>query len=323
MKNYIIIISGATASGKSDLALKIAQEVNGEILNADIGSMYAPLTIGTAKPNWKSEKIMHHMFDILEQPINFTVVQFRERMKILIKEIWSRKRVPIIVGGSAFYIKALFYQQHEISDCLKFVTNLERDLQDGIIDSLQLWEQLNCIDSVRAQKIHPHDNYRIIRALAIFQATGKKPCEFEQMFQPLAPFYFIICKRDRQDLYQNINARVHTMMDQGWLDEVKALQNSEWGNFLLSKKIIGYDDLLRWLKLSTCKNLDETLTIIQQKTRNYAKRQIIFLKKLESDVKKQISNGQISGSVQEINLTYCDVGLYIKGLSKLILQTLS
>jgi tRNA dimethylallyltransferase len=323
MKNYIIIISGATASGKSDLAVKIAHEVNGEIINADIGSMYAPLTIGTAKPNWQSEKIMHHLFDILDQPINFTVVQFRERVKILIQEIWSRGRVPIIVGGSAFYIKALFYEQHEIPDSSAFVQDLEREVEDGQIDSLELWAQLNLIDSARACKIHPHDTYRLIRALAIFQATGKKPCEFEQMFQPVAPFYFIMCKRDRQDLYQKINSRVDVMMDQGWINEVKTLQNTEWEKFLISKKIIGYDDLLRYLKQKKQDNLPEVVSLIQQKTRNYAKRQIIFLNKFESDLKNKLAQTKNIDCLQEINLTYCDVGLYIKGLSNRILQTLS
>lgn len=323
MKNYIIIISGATASGKSDLALNIAQEIGGEIINADIGSMYTPLTIGTAKPNWQSEKIPHHLFDILNQPENFTVTQFRERVKKLLQEIWDRGHVPIIAGGSAFYIKSLFYKQHEIPDSSEIVANLECQIAQGTIDSLELWQRLHQIDPVRAAKIHPHDTYRLIRALSIFETTGKNPSEFEQMFQPLAPFYFITCKRERQELYQRIDTRVHAMIDQGWLCEVQKLQNTEWEKFLINKKLIGYDDLLKYLQQKKQDNLSEVIALIQQKTRNYAKRQIIFLNKLETDLKKELDKGQIAGSVQDINLTYCDVGLYIKGLSNQILQTLS
>jgi tRNA dimethylallyltransferase len=323
MKNYIIVISGATASGKSDLALKIAQEIGGEIINADIGSMYQPLTIGTAKPDWRSEKIAHHLFDVIDQPQNFTIVQFRQQVEVLLQEIWGRGHIPIIVGGSAFYIKALFYEQHEIPDSSEFIANLERQVTQGTIDSFELWQRLHQIDPIRAAQIHPHDTYRLIRALAIFQATGKQPSEFEQIFKPLAPFYFITCKRERHELYQRIDARVMTMIDQGWVQEVQKLQQTAWENFLINKKLIGYDDLLKYLHQEKKNNLSEVIALIQQKTRNYAKRQIIFLNKLESDLKKELVNGQIAGSVQDINLTYCDVGLYIKGLSNRILQTLS
>lgn len=323
MKDFVVIISGATASGKSDLALKIAQEINGEIVNADIGSMYQPLTIGTAKPDWRSEKNIHHLFDIIDQPKNFTVTQFRDQVEKLIRKIWKRDHVPIIVGGSAFYIKALFYKQHEIPDSSKIVANLEQQIALGMVNGLDLWQRLHQIDALRAKKIHPHDTYRLIRALAIFETTGKPPCEFEQIFQPLAPFYFIICKHERQKLYQRIDARVHTMIDQGWVQEVQKLQNTEWEKFLINKKLIGYDDLLKYLQQKKQENFFDVVSLIQQKTRNYAKRQIIFLNKLESDLKKELDKGQIVGSVQDINLTYCDVGLYIKGLSNRILQTLS
>ncbi|MBP6892349.1 tRNA (adenosine(37)-N6)-dimethylallyltransferase MiaA [Candidatus Babeliales bacterium] len=323
MKDFVVIISGATASGKSDLALKIAQEINGEIVNADIGSMYQPLIIGTAKPDWRSEKNIHHLFDIIDQPKNFTVTQFRDQVEKLIRKIWKRDHVPIIVGGSAFYIKALFYKQHEIPDSSKIVANLEQQIALGMVNGLDLWQRLHQIDALRAKKIHPHDTYRLIRALAIFETTGKPPCEFEQIFQPLAPFYFIICKHERQKLYQRIDARVHTMIDQGWVQEVQKLQNTEWEKFLINKKLIGYDDLLKYLQQKKQENFFDVVSLIQQKTRNYAKRQIIFLNKLESDLKKELDKGQIVGSVQDINLTYCDVGLYIKGLSNRILQTLS
>ena len=330
MKNKIIIISGATASGKSDLALQIAQELEGEIINADIGSMYQPLTIGTAKPVFDngyfglmSKKIPHHLFDILDQPIHFTVVQFRERVEKLLQEIWARGHVPIIVGGSAFYIKALFYRQHEIADSSEIIKKLELQIAQGDIDSFELWQRLNQIDSIRAGQIHPHDTYRLIRALAIFQTTGKNPSEFGQIFEPLASFYFITCKRERQELYQRIDARVHEMMNQGWMQEVQALQGTEWEKFLISKKLIGYDDLLKYLQQKKQNNLEDVVAIIQQKTRNYAKRQIIFLNKLECDLKIELNKSQIKGFLQDINLTYCDVGLYIKGLSNRILQTLS
>lgn len=331
---HAIIISGPTASGKSDFAIKIAQEIGGEIINADIGSMYTPLTIGTAKPDRyklevvigkdrQKQPILHHLFDILDKPENFTVVQFRNRLAVLIDQILARGHVPIIVGGSAFYIKSFFFKQHEIVDTKDFVLEFERKIEQGLTDSFRLWQDLSEIDILRASQIHSHDTYRIVRALAIFKATGQKPSHFEQIFAPLVPFYFITCMRDRFALYSRIDARVHEMMNQGWLEEVKMLQGTDWEKFLLLKKLIGYDDLLRYLKNPEKTNLEDVTSLIAQKTRNYAKRQIIFLNKLQKDVERELIVSKFVGKVQDLNLTYCDVGLYIKGLSNRILQTVS
>src|SRR3990167_3963747 len=315
MKKYVILLSGATATGKTDLALKCAKELDGEIINADIGSLYAPLTIGTAKPDWRKPEVVHHLFDLLDIPQHFTVVQFRNRLKILIDQIWQRGHLPIIVGGSAFYIKAFFYEQHEIPDNSDLIAKLEVRIAQGHATSFDLWEELNAIDSVRAGQIHPHDTYRIIRALAIFHSTGHKPGEFAQIFSPLAPFFFIVCKRERKELYARIDARVHLMMQQGFVQEVQNLLGTEWETFLMKKKLIGYDDLLKYLRNKNQNNLTEVTCLIQQKTRNYAKRQIIFLNKLQKDIERELQTGNFIGAVHDVDLTYCDVGLYIKGLS--------
>ena len=319
IKKYVVIVSGATATGKSDFACKLAEELNGEIINADIGSFYTPLTIGTAKPDWRKEKHPHHLFDILDTPENFTVVQFRARVIELLEQIWQRGHVPIIVGGSAFYIKSLFFKQHDIVGTETWVQQME----EQNISSLNLWTQLHEVDPDRAAKIHPQDSYRLIRALAIFKATGQKPSEFEQIFDPIAPFYFITCARDRKELYNKIDGRVQEMLKLGWLQEVERLVGTDWQTFLYKKKLIGYDDLLLHQQYPDRATMGEVVAIISQKTRNYAKRQIIFLNKLQRDVVSALQTTHSVGSVEEINLTLCDVGLYIKGLSHRILQTLS
>ncbi len=303
IQRKVILISGPTASGKSDFALKLAHEIKGEIINADIGSMYSPLTIGTAKPEWKKEQIAHHMFDILDEPINFTVMQFRKKLELLIKDIWAREHTPIVVGGSAFYIKAFFYEQYDILGTEHIVQNLENLLDTGQTNSNILWQELDQLDPIRAQKIHPHDAYRIVRALAICKATAKKASEFEPIFKPLAPFKFFICTSDRQKLYQRIDKRVMHMIDQGWINEVQNLKGTSWENFLMTKKMIGYDDLLHFLNTKNQTALQETITIIQKKTRNYAKRQIIFLNKLKNDILTALNNGQSDGILKDIDLT--------------------
>ncbi len=326
----VVIISGATATGKSALALELAKKISGEIVNADIGSFYTPLTIGTAKPDWRADsmqqeeglptvEIRHHLFDILDQPENFTVVQFRQRLQILFQEIWDRGHIPIVVGGSAFYIKSFFYMQQDIPGTDIWIEQLESSL----LDSAVLWNELQELDPLRAAQINIRDRYRVIRALAIFKATGKKPSLFVQKMESLAPFYFIVCTRQRGELYQKINERVLTMMQSGWQEEVESLRNSPWEDFLKKKKLIGYNDLLALgAQQGNTKTSyqDEVTTQIQQKTRNYAKRQIIFLNKLERELKEAIDSGDLVGKVDEICLTLCDVGLYINGLSEQILK---
>ena len=326
----VVLISGATATGKSSFALNLAQTISGEIINADIGSFYTPLTIGTAKPDWQADsmqqkegqsvvEVRHHLFDILDQPESFTVVQFRQRLKTLFQEIWDRGHIPIVVGGSAFYIKSFFYMQHDIAGTDIWIEQLESSL----LDSTALWSELREIDPLRAEQINVHDRYRLIRALAIFKATGKKPSLFAQKMEPLAPFHFIVCTRQRDELYQKINERVVTMMQSGWQKEVESLRNSPWEDFLMKKKLIGYNDLLALGAQqgnTKTSNQGQVTTQIQQKTRNYAKRQIIFLNKLERELKNAIDSGDLVGQVDEICLTLCDVGLYINGLSEQILK---
>jgi tRNA dimethylallyltransferase len=321
-KKQVIIISGPTASGKSDFAVQLAKQIGGEIINADIGSLYTPLSIGTAKPDWQHQSIPHHLFDILDKAENFTVVQFRKQLSILIEEIFKRNNIPIIVGGSCFYIQSFFFKQHEITNTAQKIEQLEHDIAFAKKTKEQLWQELYEIDPVRAGNINPNDAYRLIRALAIFYATQQKPSEFEPLYKPLAPFLFLVCMRDREELYERINKRVYTMMEHGWLEEVSSLQNSAWHDFLMKKKLIGYDDLLWYLQGGKEQNFEQTMVKIAQKTRHYAKRQIIFLKRLQKRIEKVRQQCLIDGSIEEINLTLCDVGLYIKGLSNRILQNL-
>ncbi|MBI2352748.1 tRNA (adenosine(37)-N6)-dimethylallyltransferase MiaA [Candidatus Dependentiae bacterium] len=312
-KPFAIIVTGATASGKSFFALELAKRISGEIINADIGSFYKPLTIGTAKPDWKNEEISHHLFDILDRPVDYSAVQFRCDVQSLCELIWQRKNIPVIVGGSLFYLKSLFYglasyEQKTVDDNTAVFEQMSNK---------QLWEMLQIIDSERASRICLQDRYRLLRALTIFKKTGKKPSFFQPYFDPFFSFIIIDCTpNDRTVLYAKINRRVEEMFFNGWLKEVESLKGSEWESFLLRKRIIGYDDLFYAL----CEELrsvdrDRLVALIQQKTRNYAKRQITFLKKLKKDITKDLScQNKIGGKIEQIDLTLCDVGLYISQL---------
>jgi len=313
---FVILISGPTATGKSDFALELGKTLPIEIVNADIGSFYKELTIGTAKPDWENQTVHHHFFDVIDDTNSWTAPRFREELKQLIPEIWSRGNIPVIVGGSAFYIQSFFYNTHDlVSPTQDLMQSLEEQPHQD------LWQQLHDVDPERAEKISPMDKYRVVRALAIWHTQGKKPSDFQQVFNPLTPFHFITLTRDRDQLYEMIDQRVLTMIDSGWLDEVRGLvDDSDWVNFLLNKKMIGYDLLAGYL-MGDLSELDfsEIVSLIQQRTRNYAKRQLTFLKKLSKNIQfdcKKISIEKFE--VEECNLTLCDLSLYIKQLSERI-----
>lgn len=304
----MIIIAGPTAVGKSDVGQALASNINGEIINADVGQLYTPLSIGTAKPDWKNSSIPHHLFDVLDKPVDFTVTQYRELLLKTVHDVCNRNRVPIIVGGSHFYLLSLFFPPQVV------VTHAKptQPLPDG---PDELWKLLYSIDPERAKEIHPHDVYRINRALAIWYETGKKPSEYAPVYNPPMSYTFITCTRERSELYKRINTRTQEMIENGWIEEVARLIGTAWQPFLLRKKIIGYDDILLYLQKDLDITKQELIECIAQKTRNYAKRQLIFLKMLQKRLKQQsIEQPQPEGRVIEVNLTDLDVDLYIKRL---------
>lgn len=302
-----ILISGPTATGKTDFALQLGQNLPIEIVNADIGSLYTPLTIGTAKPDYQQETIPHHFFDLLDTPVSWTAPQFREKLQLLLPEIWSRGNIPVIVGGSAFYIQSFFYRNYELATPHPDIMAELEARQPG-----DLWEELHRIDPERALEIDPHDQYRLVRALAIWRSENKKPSSFKPIFDPLAACYFLNLTRDRDQLYAMIDQRVIKMIDAGWLDEVRSLlDDAAWTQFLLHKKMIGYDLLALYL-MGHCseQSFDEIVALIAQRTRNYAKRQITFLKKLAQNVELAAAQDQhfdLKIIVQTCNLSLQDV----------------
>ncbi len=304
--NFFIVIFGPTAVGKTDYALKLADSISSEIINMDTGQFYTPLSVGTAKPDWESFSTPHHLFDILNEPKDLTVVDYRARVLGLFKSIWKKGRIPILVGGSGFYLKSLFFPPY--SDDIK---NSFQDYSD--VDGL--WALLNSIDTIRAQQIPYDDNYRIKRALDIWYSTGKKPSEYVPKYKPLSDFLCVTLTRDRKQLYERINMRVNLMIKEGWIDEVKSLCSTEWEDFLRRKKIIGYNEILEYLSgEQNKKTLQATIETIQKRTRNYAKRQLTFVRMLERDFKQHAQQDTKTGQIVSVDLTLGDLDLYIKQL---------
>lgn len=269
--NKCLILYGPTAVGKTDISLGIAQEIDAEIINMDVGQFYTPLSIGTAKPLWKTLPITHHLFDILDKPSNFSVIEYKERVFSLLKDIWSRKKTPIIVGGSGFYLYALFFNFNSQQDQEKL--SLTRDHKELYVS---LWDYLNIVDPKRAACIHKNDRYRVIKALELFEGKNIQPSRAEPKFQTDFSADLVFLDRKRVELYDRINQRVSGMLSNGFLEEVGSLIDTPWEKFLLQKKLIGYNEIVDYLRNNGLFSLDTVEKLIAQRTRNYAKRQGTF-----------------------------------------------
>lgn len=305
----MILLFGPTGVGKTDLSELIARNLHVEIINMDMGSFYTPLTIGTAKPDWQHQPVRHHLFDIINQPANYTVADYRADVIRVSTDIRSRGAIPLVVGGSAFYLASLFFPPQSGQ-------SLHDDIQPAGPEH-EWWQQLLAIDPERARAIHPNDHYRIRRALVLWYATGKKPSELAPVYQPIDSNVTIIhLTRNRDDLFARINARVAHMMRAGWIEEVARLRGTNWEPFIKEKKIIGYDDILSYLDHPEAMSHEMLIESIAAKTRRYAKRQEMFWKKLVRDI--QQAQPEIAPNIQSVNLTLTDVELYIKQLLKTI-----
>lgn len=301
----IVIISGPTGVGKSDMACSLALLTGGEIINADMGQMYTPFSIGTAKPDIAASTIKHHLFDIINEPRDYTVIEYRTQASLLINQLKRCNKLALVVGGSVFYIQSLLFPP--TAACSSIIHH-QKDATDAQNVS---WATLNEIDPERAAQIHPHDTYRIARAVAIWNSTGQKPSSYTRDFNPVSQGVFLWITRDRADLFERINQRVLAMIEQGWIDECRNLLKTPWQDFITKKKLIGYNEIFSYLQGNM--PLDQAIAFIQQRTRAYAKRQETFWHMLE----RQILSAKHTTPhihVNTINLTHQDTALYSEQL---------
>lgn len=219
----VTVIIGPTASGKTLLAEHLASISQGEIINADMGQFYEPLTIGTAKPLWRIKPFACHLFDIVTTPTEFNASVFRTAVIDCVHRCTAHQKKPFIVGGSLFYVKSLFFPPYSIKQ-------IEHHSPiDTITDSATLWRMLNEIDPDRAQAIHPNDRYRITRALTLWHTTGQKPSTLNPQFN--APFdaCIIALEPSEKELKEHIAARTaHMINEEGWIQEAEHLIHTPW-----------------------------------------------------------------------------------------------
>ena len=281
MKNNVIIITGPTASGKRDIAIQIAKAFNGEIISADSQQVYQNMDIGTNKTK-KFDGIKHHLLDIINPDENFSVEDFSNRANVLIQDINNRGKVPIIAGGTGFYIDSILFDMNygQVSQKPKLRQNLQ-----GIADEKgneYLYNKLEDIDPKTAKKYHPNETNRIIRALEIYEVTGKAPSEVrlgeKELNKDINPILFFLNYNDRTSIYEKINNRVIKMIDEGLIEEfTEVTKKYNLDQDSQSMAAIGYKELFPFIRNEI--DIDELIDLIQKNTRHYAKRQTTWMKR--------------------------------------------
>ena len=271
-KEKIIIISGPTAVGKTALSIELAKKFNGEIVNADSIQIYKGLNIGSAKiTEEEKEGIKHHLLDFLSPFDIFSTGDYVKEAKKIISDIILRNKTPIIVGGTGMYISSLLFDIG--ANCGKdeeYREELELFIKENSLDDLYL--KLKEIDPESAEKIHPHQKDRIIRALEIFNLTGHKKSEQKNSQTSNYDYLLFGLYDDREIVYSRINNRVDKMIDMGLLEEVQSLINKGVTLENQCAQAIGYKEPYEYLTGAVCKQ--EFIEKLKQNTRNYAKRQI-------------------------------------------------
>ncbi|BEP29066.1 tRNA (adenosine(37)-N6)-dimethylallyltransferase MiaA [Helicovermis profundi] len=311
MKDLIIIV-GPTAVGKTELSIKIAKELNGEIISCDSMQLYKYMNIGTAKPSQEEIKdIKHYLIDEIDPKKEFSVSDYSIMAKTYINDIMSRGKVPIIVGGTGLYANSLIYDMDfaSVTEDKEYRAELELLLKEH--GKLYLYEMLKSKDPSAAEKIHFNNVKKVIRSLEIIKVNGSKGTDFSDLNKLSSDYNIILLglTRNRKKLYARINKRVDIMLNSGLIDEVKFLKNIGLSELNRSMQGIGYKEVLMYLD----DKIDyETLTsMIKQNSRRYAKRQITwfkrykFLKWFDLDELKSIENA--SNSILQYIRTFHNV----------------
>ena len=277
----LIVLTGPTAVGKTSLSIALAKAVDGEIISADSMQVYKYMNIGTAKIT-EEEKcgIPHFLIDELEPDEEFNVTIFKNKVMGYIKDIKSRGNVPIIVGGTGFYIQSVIYDINfnEYGDDSEVRKKYE--LMAETIGKSELHKKLALVDREYADSVSENNVKKVVRALTFFEMTGEKLSEHNKRERERSSpfdFAYFVLTMDRKKLYERIDKRVDLMFDMGLVDEVKALMAKGYDKSLVSMQGIGYKEVIDYLNGKT--SLEECIDIIKRDTRHFAKRQLTWFKR--------------------------------------------
>lgn len=285
MKKPLIVLTGPTAVGKTKLSISLAKAVDGEIISADSMQVYRQMDIGSAKIRPGEMKgIPHYLVDVLNPDEAFHVVRFQEMAKQAMSEIYQKGKIPILTGGTGFYIQAVLYDIDFTKNGGDSTYRRELEKLAKTEGAKYLHEMLSKVDPQSAQEIHAHNIKRVIRALEYFHQTGQqisKHNQCERLKESPYCFAYFVLNEDRKLLYERINLRVDQMMDEGLEDEVRGLKEQGFTRDMVSMQGLGYKEMLDYLD-GAC-SLEDAVSVIKRDTRHFAKRQITWFKR-ERDV---------------------------------------
>lgn len=289
MKQPLIVLTGPTAVGKTSLSIKLAKAIGGEIISADSMQVYRHMDIGSAKITaHEMEGVPHHLIDVLEPDQDFNVVTFQHMAKEALEEIYSHHRIPIIAGGTGFYIQALLYDiDFKENDEGSLVRRELEELaaREGEAAPAVLHAMLEEIDPESATRIHANNVKRVIRAIEYYRLTGERISvhnQEERVKESPYNFLYYVVNTQRPVLYGRIDRRVDQMMENGLVEEVQALKAMGCHRGQTSMQGLGYKEILDYLD-GRC-TLDEAVYILKRDTRHFAKRQLTWFKR-ERDVR--------------------------------------
>lgn len=280
-KRPLVILTGPTAVGKTALSVAFAKAINGEIISADSMQVYRHMDIGSAKVTKEEmEGVPHHLIDVLEPAEEFNVVLFQKMARQAAEEIESRGHIPILVGGTGFYIQALLYN-------IDFAENdedrrLRRSLEEIAKEqgASALYEKLRAVDPESCEIIHANNVKRVIRAIEFYEKTGKKiSAHNREQRQNISPYRFayFVLNDDREKIYRQIDQRVNLMMERGLVEEVRALRAMGCSRGMVSMQGLGYKEILSYLEGEISQ--EEAVYLIKRDTRHFAKRQLTWFKR--------------------------------------------
>jgi len=275
----LLVILGGTASGKTSLSIKLAKLFNGEIISTDSRQVYKYMDIATAKIKpQEMQGIPHYMIDIVDPDQEFTLADFVNKAKIHIEDILRRGKLPILAGGTGLYIRAICenYTITHIAPNSLLRAKLQKELEEK--GESYLYERLKSLDPESADKIHPHNHRYVIRAIEIAEAGQKKSNLKSKGEYNVLKFGI---EWDREKLYERINARASNQIKNGLINETKILLQKGYNLSLPSMSSLGYPEIIKYMSGEV--SLAEALALLQQNTRNYAKRQLTWFRR-ESDV---------------------------------------